>query len=127
MELEKQDNQLTELLEKRKLSLFTSDILLKLFYRKHLNFNILLQYFRAWKYKSITQKNETLISLMNAKSNMQVEYDYLVKELDDKKQTIEKIKEEYDIIKKNFCKNCVQEEQFISIQKSNDFCTFTLI
>jgi hypothetical protein len=122
LELEKQDNQLTELLEKKRLFLFTSDKLLKIFYRKNLSFNVYLQYFREWKYRSVNRKNETLISLMNAKNNMQVEYDYLVKELEDKKQTIEKVKEEYDILKKNFCKNCIQEDQLLVIPKSDEFC-----
>ncbi len=53
---------------------------------------------------------------------MKVEYDYLVKELEDKKQTIEKVKEEYDILKKNFCKNCIQEDQVINNPKSDEFC-----
>lgn len=122
MELEKQDIQLTALLERKRLFLLSSDKLLKIFYRKNLSFNVYLQYFREWKYRSVNRKDETLISLLNAKNNMQVEYDYLVKELDDKKQTIEKVKEEYDILKKNFCKNCIQEDQTIIIPKSDEFC-----
>lgn len=122
LELEREDIMLSEIIARKKIALFDSDALLKLFYKKEVMFNVKLRRFRAWKNKVIPSRNETLTTLQNVKNNMQVEYDYLAKELEEKKQIIEKIKEEYEILKKNFCRNCLQEEPFISLQKSNEFC-----
>jgi uncharacterized protein (DUF2344 family) len=127
LELEKQDNELTDLFNKKRLALFSSDVILIVFYKRHINFKSNRYYFRKWKSTVISEKPETFTSLQNTKKNIITEYEFLVNELEDKKQTIEKIKEEFDILKKNFCKNCIQDDMSINCKQSNEFCKDNLI
>jgi hypothetical protein len=102
--------------EKSKLYILTKHI-----YKKH-SFN-LFQYFSLWKRITRTSKFDVEIlesydNIINEGENIRIFHDKLVTMYEEKKTNYQKVLEDYEVFKKNFCSKCVLDEQFNISYKS---------
>jgi hypothetical protein len=96
-------------------------VIIKNIYRKH--FYSLYKCFSLWtRFTDVAKKDVHILdsydNIINEGDNIRIIHDNLVNLYEEKKTNYQKILEDYEVFKKNFCVRCVQDDKFLVSYKS---------